>query len=224
MLSPFQEVPPSVPRPADPLCGTYETTEAYQAFLKEEAEAASVPAAPLPLDRQMEVMMEQERLLNPWKYSAELGKQTPLLEFLRAGGGQLIAAPTKKEPKKKKEKKKAANDAAVPGTNEPKDRPKAKPKAKQRTQQTPLPALAEQQPKQTVPLKIMSRPKTEGNPTATSTVTKPPAAATSVPSPNTANPPKVFTTSKKTQQPNMRAKPPQQQQQKDRENPKEAKE
>lgn len=81
MLSPFQEVPGCREGVVeDPLCGTFEASEEYQRFLK--AEAAEAPSA-LPLDRQLEAMMEQERALNPWKYSAELGKATPLLEYLR---------------------------------------------------------------------------------------------------------------------------------------------
>lgn len=222
MLSPFQQVPPPPSNAGntvvDPLCGTYESTEEYQAFLKEEAEAASAPpAAPLPLDRQLEVMMEQERMLNPWKYSAELGKQTPLLEFLRttgAGGDDGKG----KERKVKREKKKKVKDEQQPiplnATEDKRGPLKVKSKAKQQTQQQAQPASSAVPvatiEKQAPPLKIMSRPKTN-NPTKTA------AATTKAKPETTATPavvggagPKVFTTSsKKTQQGSQQhAKPP----------------
>lgn len=203
MLSPFQGVP-QMQSMKDPLSGTFESTEAYQSFLKEE-EAASAPPAPLPLDKQLEVMMEQERLLNPWKYSAELGKQTPLLEFMRANPKGIASIVTggngggdgKKEGKKgKRSKGKTKNGSGEVATAEP-VKPKG-PKPKQQSKQSSTNAPP-------APLKIMSRPKpivdaSSNPPQPKINATQPPAnpAQNKVPVANVG--PKVFTTSKKAQQ------------------------
>lgn len=224
MLSPFQEVPPSEGLVEDPLCGTYEATEEYKKFLKEEEEAKEAPSA-LPLDRQLEAMMEQEKALNPWKYSSELGKQTPLLEYLRLTADAKVKEAEvdkrmrkarrevkKKEkgkqlqqqslqPKKKGKSKGAStpnNSAADDGSTEMPGEakgPGVKPPKAAASASIPV-----EQPKPATPmLKIMPRPKPEPISAASATA-KPTVVPASKPANANGPGPKVFTTSKKASQ------------------------
>lgn len=161
-LAPYQGVPTTTTR-ADPLCGTYETSSHYKAFL-ESMEAASRPT-PIPLDKQFDLMMQQERELNPWKYEKALQKQTPLIQYLKSrpppsfalGGEESRHAGSagKKNKQKKKSKKKAssAQDAKIAEPARPMQAPPKPPIASQSTaapqpkkKATPKPA-ADFQPK-----------------------------------------------------------------------------
>lgn len=166
---------PSPTKP-DPLAGTYETdSQFYKEFLAER----EVKPSAVPLDKQLETLIEQEKQLHPWKYSRDLVKQTPLLLHLKKQYAATPIEPGKKKKSARKKSKKPEEPAKpVKAPHPPQRYTTAKPERTQQMERTQQAERAQQkppaqkkttteqqkqptQPKQPVAPKIMARPKQE---------------------------------------------------------------
>lgn len=165
-----QLIPPSQSPPAgDPLAGTYEESEAFKKFLEE----LEVKPALLPLDKQVEFMLEKEKEINPWKYSKDLAKKTPLLAHLEGKERPVVqqkVIPPKSEPqqqqvtagkRKKKRNGTGASDLELPTSTTKSKQKTPKPPANSNTKpsqpQASTHATISTTPKPA--MKIMARPK-----------------------------------------------------------------
>lgn len=161
-LAPYQGVPKAaIP---DQIAGTFESSEFWKEFITEREESGKPTS--IPLDKQLEVLMERERELHPWKFEREACKMTPLLAHIkkagsapivlttsRVGGGK--AANTSQSGKNKKKKK---GNEDLPTSNTLKSTPttqvySSRSTEKQQPQQKPVkqsapPAKQPQQPLQ----------------------------------------------------------------------------
>lgn len=190
ILAPYQGPSPSSRSPPlpDPLSGTYTRSPAFLDFVAAH-EAASRPA-PIPLDRQFELMMQQERELNPWKYEKELQKQTPLIQYLKGRGSTFAAVSAMDDfgtAKKKNRKKKGKAAATVTETQtraETKKTPKsqAQPPA---TKQPMIKQTVQSQPmaKQTVQSQSIPRQPVQSQAIPKQSATKPPVPMQAAPKP-----------------------------------------